>query len=197
MNFGGRIGGPIIKNKLFFFLSGEYGTESIPGVTWKPSRDGVAVSDSMISRTRESDMIRVRDHLINTYNYDPGKYKDFDPFKNKNTKILARIDWNISKNHKLTLRYNDVVGTSDQTTNANSGPPNNPRNSSRISSQSLAFSNAFYGFKNTVRSMTGELNSSFSPKISNKFQCKATVKVHGVFPSSLGEIASSQTFQLR
>lgn len=174
MNFGGRIGGPIIKNKLFFFLSGEYGTESIPGVTWKPSTDGVANTDLGISRTTEADMIRVRDHLINTYNYDPGKYKDFDPFKNVNTKILARIDWNINKNHKLTLRYNDVVGTSDQQTNTNSGPPNNPRNSGRISSQSLAFSNSFYGFKNTVRSMTGELNSSFSPKISNKFLASYT-----------------------
>ncbi len=173
-NFGGRIGGPIIKNKLFFFLSGEYGTESIPGVTWKPSTDGVANTDLMISRTREADMIRVRDHLISTYNYDPGKYKDFDPFKNQNTKILARLDWNINKDHKLTLRYNNVVGTSDQTTNANSGPPNNPRNSGRISSQSMAFSNAFYGFKNTVRSMTGELNSSFSPKISNKFLASYT-----------------------
>lgn len=169
LNFGGRLGGPIIKDKLFFFLSGEYENESIPGVNWKPSTDGVSNADLMISRTTEADMIRVRDHLINTYNYDPGKYKDFDPFKNKNTKILARVDWNMSKNHRLTLRYNNVVGTSDQTTNPNSGPPNNPRNSGRISSQSMAFSNAFYGFKNTVRSMTGELNSSFSPKISNKF----------------------------
>jgi len=174
MNFGGRIGGPIIKNKLFFFLSGEYGTENIPGVTWKPSTDGVANSDLMISRTTEADLERVRNHLISKYNYDPGKYKDFDPFKNKNTKILARIDWNISKNHKLTLRYNDVVGTSDQQTNATSGPPNNPRNSGRISRQSIAFSNSFYGFKNTVRSMTGELNSSFSPKISNKFLASYT-----------------------
>jgi len=174
LNFGGRIGGPIIQDKLFFFLSGEYGTESIPGVTWRPSTDGVSNADLMISRTTEADMIRVRNHLLNTYDYDPGKYKDFDPFKNKNTKILARIDWNISKNHRLTLRYNDVVGTSDQTTNSNSGPPNNARNSGRISSQSLAFSNAFYGFKNTVRSMTGELNSSFAPKIANKFLASYT-----------------------
>ena len=62
---------------------------------------------------------------METYNYDPGKYKDFDPFKNINTKILARLDWNINKDHKFTIRYNDVVGTSDQQTNANSGPPNN------------------------------------------------------------------------
>jgi hypothetical protein len=174
LNFGGRIGGPIIKNKLFFFLSGEYGTETIPGVTWKPSTDGVANQDLMISRTLESDMVAVRNYLLETYNYDPGKYKDFDPFKNINTKILARLDWNINKDHKFTIRYNDVVGTSDQTTNSNSGPPNNARNSSRIGSQSLAFSNAFYGFKNTVRSITGELNSSFGSRFSNKFLASYT-----------------------
>lgn len=173
-NYGLRLGGPIIKNKLFFFVSGEYEKESIPGVTWRPSTDGVAVPDQMISRTLESDMIAVRNHLINTYNYDPGKYKDFDPFKNQNTKILARLDWNISQEHKFTIRYNDVVGTSDQTTNGNSGPPNNPRNSNRISNQSMAFSNAFYGFQNTVRSLTGELNSSFASKISNKFLASYT-----------------------
>ena len=174
LNFGGRIGGPIIKNKLFFFLSGEYGTETIPGVTWKPSTNGVANPDLNISRTLESDMIAVRDHLMETYNYDPGKYKDFDPFKNINTKLLARVDWNINKDNKFTIRYNDVVGTSDQQTNATSGPPNNARNSGRISSQSMAFSNAFYGFKNTVRSITGELNSSIGTKLSNKFLASYT-----------------------
>ena len=36
-NYGLRFGGPIIKNKLFFFVSGEYEKESVPGVTWRPS----------------------------------------------------------------------------------------------------------------------------------------------------------------
>ena len=94
----------------------------------------------------------------------PENTKTLIRFKNENHKILARIDWNITKDHKFTLRYNDVVGTSDQQTNSTSGPPNNARNSGRISSQSLAFSNAFYGFKNTVRSITGELNSNFGPQ---------------------------------
>ncbi|MFN8256638.1 MAG: carboxypeptidase regulatory-like domain-containing protein [Bacteroidales bacterium] len=173
-SYGLSLGGPIIKNKLFFFINAEYEKENIPGVSWKPSTDGVSDADLLISRTLESDMQRVRDHLINTYNYDPGKYKDFDPFTNQNTKILARIDWNISDKHKFTIRYNDVVGTSDVETNSTSGPPNNPRNSGRISTQSMAFSNSFYGFKNTVRSITGELNSRFSNKISNKFLASYT-----------------------
>jgi len=173
-NYGFRLGGPIIKNKLFFFVSGEYEKEVVPGVDWNPSSDGVANPDLKISRTLESDMVLVKNFLMSNYNYDPGKYRDFDPFQNKNTKILARIDWNINKNHKFTIRYNDVVGTSDQATNANSGPPNNLRNSGRISSQSLAFSNSFHGFKNTVRSLTGELNSNFGSRFSNKFLASYT-----------------------
>lgn len=172
--YGGRIGGPIIKDKLFFFLSGEYEKVSVPGVDWKPSTDGVAVADQMISRTTEADMLAVKNYLMTTYNYDPGKYKDFDPFQVKNYKILARVDWNISPNHKFTIRYNDVVGTSDQQPSPSSGPPNNLRNSSRISSQSMAFSNSFYGFKNIVRSITGELNSTFASKFSNKILASYT-----------------------
>lgn len=168
-NYGFSLGGPIIKDKLFIFVNGEIEEEDSPGVIWRPSTDGVANTDLGISRTTEADMSRVRNHLLTTYNYDPGKYTDFDPFQNSNTKILARIDWNINKDHKLTLRYNDVVGTSDQQTNSNSAPAGLVRSENRIGSESMAFSNSFYGFKNTVRSFTSELNSNFKNNISNKF----------------------------
>lgn len=173
VNYGLSLGGPIVKNKLFFFVNGEFEKVKIPGVDWKPSTDGVENAAALISRTTEADLIRVRDHLINTYGYDPGKYKDFDPFKNQNTKFLVRLDWNINPKNKFTIRYNDVVGTSDQQTNATSGPLS-LRGSARIGNKSLAFSNSFYGFKNTVRSLTGELNSVFARNISNKFLASYT-----------------------
>ncbi len=173
-NYGFSLGGPIIKDKLFFFINGEYEQEDVPGIMWRPSTDGVANSTLGISRTTEEDLERVRNHLIATYGYNPGKYKDFDPFQNLNTKILARIDWNINNDHKFTFRYNDVVGTSDQATNPNSGPSALTRGAGRISKESIAFSNSFYGFKNTVRSFTGELNSNFKSNISNKFLASYT-----------------------
>lgn len=165
--YGARVGGPIVKDKLFFFISGEYEKSTTPSGAWEPSTDGVSNVENKISRTTVADLKTMSDFLKSTYSYDPGPYQNFKNFEAKNYKILARVDWNISKKHKLTLRYNEVVGTSDQLTNSNSAP--NPRGSGRSSAMSVPFQNSWYGFENTVRSITGELNSTFSPKVSNKF----------------------------
>jgi hypothetical protein len=168
--YGLTIGGPIIKNKLFFFVNGEFEKEISPSNAWEPSTDGKPDSEKRISRTTVADLQRVSQHLQQKYNYDPGKYQNFDNFETKNYKILARLDWNINDNNKLTLRYNEVKSTNDVLTNANSTPlSTGSRGSGRISDKSIAFQNAFYGFENTVRSFTGELNSRFSNNISNKF----------------------------
>ena len=86
--------------------------------------------------------------------------------------ILARIDWNISKASKFTLRYNEVVGTSDNLTNSTSAP--GTRGSGRSSAQAVSFQNAWYGFENTVRSITAELNSNWG-KVSNNFLASYTM----------------------
>ncbi len=49
----------------------------------------------------------------------------------------------------------------------------------------------------TETSVSASKPPTYPTQVDFKVQCKATVKVHGVFPSSSGEIASSQTFQLR
>jgi hypothetical protein len=103
--YGMTLGGPIIKNKLFFFVNGEY--EKRPGqvVTWRPSPNGVADPDKSLSRVSVADMERVKNHLLENYGYDPGSYTDY-PGDETNMKLLARIDWNINTKNKLSLRYN-------------------------------------------------------------------------------------------
>ena len=46
--------------------------------------------------------------------------------RTRTLKFLPGLTGISPTDHKFTLRYNDVVGTSDQETNATSGPPNNP-----------------------------------------------------------------------
>ncbi len=184
--YGATVGGPIIKNKLFFFLSGEFEKETTPSNSWEPSTDGVSNTAGKISRTKISDLQRVSDFVKSSFGYDAGKFQDFDNFESQNYKIMARLDWNISRNHKFTLRYNNVKSNNDVLTNASSGPSTGSNLSGRISAQSISFQNSFYGFENTVSSITGELNSTFGSKISNKLLVSYTkVRDTRTSPSTL------------
>jgi hypothetical protein len=167
--YGVTLGGPIIKNKLFFFVNGEY--ELRPGqvVTWRPSDNGVADTERLLSRTSTTDMELVRQHLIDNYGYDPGSYSDY-PANESNRKLLARIDWNINDANKLSVRYNYTKNQAWNPTNGNSTDAGfRNRSMDRISQYSMAFSNSIYSMDNIVNSVSAELNSRVSDKVSNQF----------------------------
>ncbi len=169
---GFRLGGPIIKNKLFFFVNAEQieNSGALGGASnlWKASENGVADPDNNIARTKRSDLEAVRNHLIDQWGYNPGNYEGYATNAlTKTTSALARIDWNISNNHKLAVRYNQVESNSPELVNGSSGP--NPRSSvNRVSAQSMAFEKTMYFTTSKVNSVTIELNSKFSPKLSNQ-----------------------------
>lgn len=164
--YGFRLGGPLIKNKLFFFVSGEYERASLPGNEWQPSTDGIANPSRKISRTSIEDLETVHNYLMEHYGYDAGSYLNTDNLFNDNYKFLAKINWNISQNHKVVLRYNMVRSGSDQLVNAQSAPIR--AYSDRNSANAIAFSNTNYSLVDLIHSITGEWNAIFSSKVSNK-----------------------------
>ncbi|QNS40654.1 TonB-dependent receptor [Chryseobacterium manosquense] len=169
---GFTVGGPLIKDKLFFFVSAERETATGANASganlWKASQDGVSDPANNITRVKESDLIAVRNHLINRWGYDPGRYQGYaNEAEQQGDKFLARLDWNISDQHKFAIRYNILDGTSMQVANATSGP--SPRSSwGRVSDRAMTFENGNYGFQNKVQSLTAELNSTFNSSLSNK-----------------------------
>ena len=165
--YGFTLGGPIIKNKLFFFINGEYENSPNPITKYHVSTDGVGNGATQTSRVTAADMEAFAKILRDKYGYDPGSYTDFSDGGTKNYKALARLDWNINDDHKLSVRFN-------YTTNSHMNEPNwtsgiNPRaSSSRISDKAFSFRNACYGMDNNVWSVTGELNSRFSNTLQNR-----------------------------
>ena len=165
--YGMTLGGPIIKNKLFFFVNFEYIPH--PEVTsyWKPSTDGVANPALNISRVTESDMQKVKDYVMNKYGYDTGNYKDFNG-NESNIKALARIDWNINDRNKLALRYNYTLSKECNYTNNSSSDCKQRTTESRLSQYSMAFANAFYNMNNLVHSFSLDWNSRISDNMENQ-----------------------------
>lgn len=166
--YGFTLGGPIIKNKLFFFVNAESIVRPGQVVNWRPSANGVADLNLSLSRTSVADMERVKQHLITNYGYDPGSYNDY-PSDETNKKLLFRIDWNINNANKLSVRYNYTKNQGWFPTNGNSTDAGF-RNSTmdRISQSSMAFSNSIYSMDNIVNSLSLDLNTRFSDKLSNQ-----------------------------
>jgi len=166
--YGFTFGGPIIKNKLFFFINGEIAKTPTVANRWRASTNGVADANNYISRTTESDMQSVSDFVKSKYGYDTGSYTDF-PADEGNNKLLARLDWNISKNHRLALRYNYTKNRYWSSPNASSMDGGTRMSEARMSQASMAFANSMYSMDNLVHSFSVDLNSRLADNLSNQF----------------------------
>jgi len=166
--YGLTIGGPIIKNKLFFFVNAEMDKTPTIVNRWRASTDGVADADNYISRTTESDLQTVSDYVKNRYGYETGSYTAF-PADESNKKLLARLDWNITDKHRLALRYNYTKNLSWRSPNASSMDAGTRMSEARMSQASMSYANSMYSMDNLVHSFSLDLNSRLSDNISNQF----------------------------
>ena len=166
--YGFTLGGPIVKNKLFFFVNAEY--SKIPTVAnrWQGSTNGKADADNYISRTTQSDLKAVSDFVKSKYGYDTGSWTSF-PADENNLKLLARIDWNINDKHKLAFRYNYTLNNRWSAPNATSMDAGTRMAGSRMSQYSMSFANSMYSMQNIVSTFSVDLNSRLSDKLSNQF----------------------------
>ena len=143
--YGFRLGGPIIENKLFFFVNTEIQRDEIP-------RPFIAADYNGNSTDILGDLAAIRNKFINDYGYDPGGFND-NPQTIDGEKFLIKLDWNINEKHKLSARHSYVKAqTQIQPT------PN---------SNTVYFGNAGYIFPSTTNSTAIELKSNFSNTVSN------------------------------
>jgi hypothetical protein len=180
--YGFSLGGPILKNKLFFYANFEKEVSTTPGINFSPT-GGSGIGT--VAATTVGDLQKVSAYLKDKFGYETGGYDNFPAFQPKNTKALIRFDYNINDKNKLTVKYSYLKATSDQTVN-NSSTPNNAAYSvtgangsplsrasgglvnNRYSNRSIAFENSNYGFLNKVHTGTAELNSTINAKMSNQ-----------------------------
>ncbi|MFM2360043.1 MAG: hypothetical protein RLY16_2036, partial [Bacteroidota bacterium] len=163
-NRGITIGGPIIKNKLFFFLSGEQERISQPATNRVASRNG-ATADAVTSGARATQLDSLRNFLIQKFNYDPGKYEDYT-YDTYSDKVTLRLDYNINSKHTLNVNYYYLKSWRNVAP-SNSGSPTNGRSPSITG---MPFFSSSYIINNDFNIVIAELNSRLSSKLSNKLQ---------------------------
>jgi len=177
-NFGGTVGGPIVRDRVFFFGSYEGVRRKTPAGY---SANGTSGQD--FGATGESELFR--GILMNTYGYDPGGLDEVSRATDNNI-IFGRVDANLTDNHQLTVRHNYVGGTNQIL---------------RPSRTFYPFPDYLYNIDITTNSFVGQLNSVFGEDKFNEFRITAqTIKgprfgPDPVFPSVDVDISGGRTLQ--
>ncbi|MFT5142815.1 MAG: hypothetical protein ACI80V_002929 [Rhodothermales bacterium] len=153
MQSGFSAGGPIKKDKLFFFVNAEIERREDPGTNF---RAGGLAGGVGTSRVSSEVLDTIKDRMISAYGYDPGVYQDYT-HATDNEKVIAKLDWNINDNHNLSLRYNYMDASREQGPHpfvlSFAGTGRGPNETS------LPFSNSGYRINNNLHSLALEVNS--------------------------------------
>ena len=164
--FGFSLGGPLVENKLFFFINFEKDQRTDLGTNgFFPGNGGNAAGESSVL---ESDFMLV-DNILRQVSigngefYNPGAYEGFT-FDSNSTKGIFKLDWNINDKNRLAFIYNFLEASREQPAHPSAlgfrGPGPNQ----------LQFQNAGYQINNNIDSFQLELNSDLDEGISNKLQ---------------------------
>ncbi|MGA0110365.1 MAG: carboxypeptidase regulatory-like domain-containing protein, partial [Schleiferiaceae bacterium] len=162
--FGFRVGGPIKKNKIFFFLNAEGERRNDPATLFT-ANNGDGVTDPNETRVLRTDLENVRNLLLDKFNYDPGMYEGYNN-QTYSDKILAKFDFNINDKNKAWIRMNYLKSFRD-VLSSNSGTVSGGRNGNV---DALNFQGTNYVINNNIFSVIGELNTRVNNKLSNQFQ---------------------------
>lgn len=164
---GFTLGGPIVKDRLFFFLNAEYSPESVPGASRlaRPDESSSFGGGSAFARPTVAFMEEVKAFLKEKYGYDPGRYQNYS-VSAPDWKVMARIDWNINRDHRLNFRFSHT-GTSMSSDPSSSTNPANLRKlydrhrEGRTSEYALYFESSRYLQGRDFTSAAAELDSRF------------------------------------
>jgi len=170
--FGLRVGGPVVKDKVYFFLSAEMGRRNSP-TTYVIDDSGTS-NDFGGASVSVADAQRLVSILKNQYGYDPGGFgADYKKPAANNDKIFFRVDVNLSSKHRLTLRHNYVNGLQDN------GP-------SKASSTVFAFGDDYYRLASKTNSTVLQLQSTLGLNLFNELIVNySTIRDAREIPSTL------------
>ena len=187
---GFSLGGPIVKDKLFFFVNAEYAVDNAPiqgaGAVARTSVDQAFGDDVAENRPLATQMNDIQNYLINSkFNYNPGEYQGFSS-STPDYKVLARLDWNINEKNTLSVRFSHThfyttslpsnsmnpLGTNHITKYIFQGDTLtfDRRSAGRTSKYALPFASSLYNEEKNFMSASAELNTRVSSRANNLFR---------------------------
>ena len=163
---GFSVGGPIVKDKLFFFVNFEYQSDIDPGQSHIASTDNNwdAANHGQTNRPTVADMEMMSNYLQTKYGYNPGRYQNYS-VSTPDLKLLGRLDWNISDKDKFNIRYSLVKNKYSSSPSSSISPLSSSvydrNNYGRTSDYAMYFESSRYYQEQNFSSVAAEWNHSF------------------------------------
>lgn len=162
---GASLGGPIIPNKLFFFVSGEQERLKSPGTSYIAS-DASHQPGGNVSQASKNTLDSLKNFLMSRYSYDPGDYQGYT-YSTQSDKLTVKLDWNINSKNTFTVKYN-YLKSFREIPASNSGSVNAVGRTAGPTA--MPFYGSGYAQNNNFNIVIGELNTRISNRFSNKLQ---------------------------
>ncbi len=158
---GASIGGPIVKDKVFFFANFEIDQRQDLGANVVANRAGLDAEN--VSRVDAADLDLISQTLFDRFGYETGPYEGY-LFSTNSTKGLLKFDFNLNQNNTFSLTYNFLDAYKEK--------PAHPSALGRRGPDltTLQFQNSGYRINNVIHSVMGELNTIIGNQFSNKLQ---------------------------
>ena len=156
------LGGPIIKDKLFFYVNYEGDKTTQPGTSFTANPGSAPVTGNM-TRVLASDLDGLSSFLSSNFHYNPGTYQGYN-FETPGKRYLAKLDFNLDENNKIMVRYNRLDSHTDVLVSNSSSLGYGNR---RGTTFGLNFSGSNYTILENDYSFVGEWNSVLSNNMSN------------------------------
>ena len=159
---GFRLGGPILKNKLFFFVSYESDGLTEPGTTWRANEGGETVT-GQVTRVLRSDLDSLSSFLNNSFSYQTGPYQGYD-HEVPSMRLTAKFDYALNDRHKFSFRYSKLDSKTDVLLSNSSSLGFGTR---RTNANGLNFQNSNYQILEIIDSYVAEWNAVIGDRMSN------------------------------
>ena len=163
---GISVGGPIVKDKLFFFMNFEYQSDVDPGQSSfaRETEEDEYGGGTQYNRPTVEKMEEIKNYLQTTYGYNPGRYQNYSA-STPDYKLLARLDWNAGANDKINVRYSLVKNKYSTAPSSSINPLSssvyNRNTYGRTSEYALYFESSRYFQEQNFSSVAAEWNHSF------------------------------------
>ncbi|HRQ66551.1 MAG TPA: Oar protein, partial [Xanthomonadaceae bacterium] len=151
--YGVTFSGPIVKDRLFFFVAYEKFERSAQAPVFGPAGSGAS---QIVTGISTADIARIQQIARDVWGFDAGS---FDPPSSLDTDIediLIKLDWNIADNHRASLRYNRTEQTDPFLRS--------------IGPRSLSLSSYWHNNNKKFEAIVGQLYSDWTDTFSTEFK---------------------------